>query len=345
MKQESTMFESPTVDVFCQSNPQMAGTAPFQSTSAAPSSVAPHHHHAKPPVSTDVDGAAGKAANKYVGGVNFKIGIVMQRTSGKHKYRNIRAIATRASSCDIGEFVFLNETEDIQPQLPEFLRSHRSLASRGKKVRIDDATTDVKVSYGDEGYERMLQRPDIHGIYVVVPPGSEQTYILKALDAKKHVLVKDTVSTYLGEFMEQMEHAKKSDKFIQFSTMFIHQYRVQRFMDRVVREEYFGRIHSIQASLLLNYQDVRKVGVTLPLNSQTGCIRALGRYCILFSALTFSRVGSTAVSAQVHTYEKGQNGELTHATCTIRFTKVSERVGWDSYIVCMRPQVLFCVLM
>jgi hypothetical protein len=45
------------------------------------------------------------------------------------------------------------------------------------------------------------------------------------LKSGKHVLLNDPVSTGMAEFIEQQTLAKKYGKFIQFSTMFVHQFQ------------------------------------------------------------------------------------------------------------------------
>jgi hypothetical protein len=56
------------------------------------------------------------------------------------------------------------------------------------------------------------------GIYLYFV-ANDTSFLYIALSAGKHVLLKDTVSTPRAEFEEQMEYAKKANKFIQFSTM------------------------------------------------------------------------------------------------------------------------------
>lgn len=156
-----------------------------------------------------------------------------------------------------------------------------------------------------------------------MPRRHEREYVLAALKAGKHVLLKDPLSTSLHEFTEQLEFAKRYQKFIQFSTMFVHQYRVGRFMDRVIREQRFGRIHTINANLQLSYDDLDKVGKKFPLEGPgDGCIRVLGRFCVLVSVLIFSRIGSTVTSAQVLSTELGSLGECVAAKCVVHFTEV-----------------------
>ena len=98
---------------------------------------------------------------------------------------------------------------------------------------------------------------------------------------------------------------------------------VLRFISKVLGDEEFGWIHQIDASLHLCYDDLEKVGAKLPLRQEDGCIRVLGRFCVLVSVLFFSQAGSVAQTAKVEKFETGRNGEMTKATCTVKFTEVS----------------------
>jgi len=60
---------------------------------------------------------------------------------------------------------------------------------------------------------------------IVIIISSQQELVLEALQCGKHVLLNDPVSTGMAEFVEQQKLAKKYGKFIQFSTMFVHQFQ------------------------------------------------------------------------------------------------------------------------
>ena len=135
------------------------------------------------------------------------------------------------------------------------------------------------------------------------------------------MLVNDPISTPLAEFKEELDAAKQYGKFIQSSTMFVHQYRVQRFLNRVLQDSNFGRITEVDASIQLCYQEVEKVGVKLPLRRQDGCIRVLGRYCVLVSTLFFNRLGSFAKSAMVKSFKVDEKkGTILSAECQVKYT-------------------------
>ena len=69
------------------------------------------------------------------------------------------------------------------------------------------------------------------------------------------------------------------------------------------QEEDFGNITSMDAHLSVCSKDLEQVGVSpppAPLKENEGCIRRLGRYCVLYSILLFGKLGSHPVSVQVH---------------------------------------------
>ena len=117
------------------------------------------------------------------------------------------------------------------------------------------------------------------------------------------MLLSDPVSVSMSAFQKQLEYAQKYGKFVQTCTAFIHQYRVRKFMDAVLHEEFFGRVKSIDAHLSLCAKDHHKVGVNPPplrLGENQGCIRRLGRYCALFSIVLLMKLGCHPVSCQIH---------------------------------------------
>lgn len=241
---------------------------------------------------------------------HFKIGIVIYSSSTND--RHISAIAKPATPCSLSTVVVLHpqEGENRDQSMKIWFQSNR----------MQSAASKISVRWGQEGLKELFES-DVDAVYIIVPPGSQREYVLEALKCGKHVLLNDPVSTSMSEFVEQQTLAKKYGKFIQFSTMFVHQFQVLRFINRVLGDEEFGWIHRIDASLHLCYDDVEKVGVKLPLGEGNGSIRVLGRFCVLVSTLFFSQVGSVAKSAKVENLEYGENGVITKAACIVKFTE------------------------
>ncbi|KAL3926002.1 MAG: hypothetical protein SGILL_000001, partial [Bacillariaceae sp.] len=143
------------------------------------------------------------------------------------------AMSKPASRCYLTNVVVLNSTSDdpkqVQESVKEWLRMNK----------IDVDVEDLDIGQGLVGYTEMLKQLEIDAVYIVF---YQKDYILQALTAKKHVLVNDPISTLLPEYLETLECAKKNGVFIQSSTMFVFQSRVQRFMNRVLQDDHFGRI-------------------------------------------------------------------------------------------------------
>jgi len=252
---------------------------------------------------------------------HFNIGLIIDSTSIKDRHAS--TINNPATRCDLTALVVLDSTNSIRKSVEEWLESN--------KVAKDVDDIDF-IGQGKEGYEKMLRSDSIHAVYIIVPPSSQKEYVLQALRAKKHVLVDDPISTSLPEFMEELECAKKNGKFIQTTAMFVHQYRVQRFMNHVLQDDKFGRITEADASIQLNCNDAEKVGIELPLRKEDGCIRVLGRFCVLVSTMFFNRVGSYAESARVKSWKYGAQGEIVSADCTVKFTNNRQLNFYVAYI-------------
>jgi len=117
-----------------------------------------------------------------------------------------------------------------------------------------------------------------------------------------------------------MRHFVQSRNPTKFLRYFCYSCPVLRFIRNVLGDEEFGWIHRIDATLHLCYRDVEKVGVKLPLSSADGSIRVLGRFCVLVSALLYSKMGSFAQSARAEKVQFGDNGEITRANFTVKFS-------------------------
>jgi predicted dehydrogenase len=259
---------------------------------------------------------------------DFNIGVIIDST--RIKDAHVSAINKPASRCQLVSVVVLhpstdeaNSTSSLKDSVKKWLKSNKVSAN---VEHLDFIGTE------QSGCDEMLRSSSIHAVYVIVPPSSQKEYVIEALNAKKHVLANDPTSVILSDFMEELECAKKNGKFIQTTCMFVHQYRVQRFLNHVLQDDNFGRITEVDASIQLNCDDVEKVGVKLPFRKEDGCIRVLGRFCVLVSTMFFNRVGSYAESAKVNSCRCGSNGEIVSADCTVNFTNDRKLNFFVAYI-------------
>lgn len=154
--------------------------------------------------------------------------------------------------------------------------------------------------------------PFVDTIYSIIPDSKKQhEYAIQALNASKHILLHDPISTSLYDFCDQFHIARQKNCFLQFSTMFVHQYRIKTFLDCVSDSIGFGKIESIDVILNVNYNDTKKVGVTYPPQSLSdNCIHRLGRYCVLITSIMLSR--SVLYSNSYFPFNNEQQREEDH---------------------------------
>ena len=161
------------------------------------------------------------------------------------------------------------------------------------------ARSDLPLYYGATGLDRMLSDPDLDAVYVMVPTEEHRGAVLRCLRAAKHVLIKDSRSTALPTFREQVAQARAVQRFVQFSTMFDIQYNVQAFLDTVLQVPTFGRIERITAELEIGPADLHRVGVSQPLVASDSCIHRLARYCVLMGLLLTPAEQSRPLRVQI----------------------------------------------
>jgi Oxidoreductase family, NAD-binding Rossmann fold len=196
--------------------------------------------------------------------------------------------------------------------------SKQEVQSWLEKYSIPSET--MPIFYGDDGFANLLQLEQVDAVYIFVPAHLQQAYVLQALQAGKHVLLKDIVSTPSKDYREQLDCAKAVGKFIQFSTMFVHHYRVQSFLDCVCARNTFGLIRHIDAILTVNLKDLAAISVSLPLTAGQGCVRRLARYCVLIASLVL-RACCTPLKATVLSHVLDEtSGEPLSATCRVEYT-------------------------
>jgi hypothetical protein len=223
--------------------------------------------------------------------------------------RFVRAMENPCTGCKCSCLVVLDNTEQSA--------SHE-MAKQWLDERVKDPDEVLVLFDRHGGMDKMLEDTTIDAVYIITPPAKQHTCIMKSLQAKKHVLVFDATSTPLSEFVPELDCAIKMNRFLQSSTMFVHHHRVQTFLDSVNADD-FGTIETINIVLSIYEDDCALVGIQLPLGPGDGCIRRLGRFCVLISVLLFTRGGSRPVSALVQDCE-GPAEQPTSAKCVVTFS-------------------------
>ena len=217
----------------------------------------------------------------------------------------LSSIRSPVSTCVVDVLVILNKPS----------------STTALEVWLDDHAIDLEakdVLYEESGFHAMLKRDSVNAVYIFVPASEQLHYSLAVLEAKKHVLIKDPVSTPFDEFSKQISCAWKVQKFLQFSAMFANHYRSHAFWDCVSASKTFGKIRRIEAILCFNINDLSKIHIPYPITKGHGCIRRLARFCMLIATLIVT--DEQPIRATVRKFEADpDSGEPLTATCWIEF--------------------------
>lgn len=217
----------------------------------------------------------------------------------------LSSIRSPVSTCVVDALVILDKPESASA-MQGWLDNHA----------IDLEANDIL--YGEQGFKSVLERDAVNAVYIFVPASEQLHYSLAVLEAKKHVLIKDPVSTPFDEFSKQINCAWKVQKFLQFSAMFANHYRSQSFWDCVSATNTFGKIRRIEAILCVNIRDLSRIHIPYPITKGHGCIRRLARFCMLIATLIVT--DEQPVRATVRKFEADpDSGEPLSATCWIEF--------------------------
>ncbi|GHH78966.1 oxidoreductase [Streptomyces sulfonofaciens] len=73
-----------------------------------------------------------------------------------------------------------------------------------------------------QGYEALVDRPDVDAVYVALPTGLHHTWARRALTAGKHVLVEKPLATGLAEAEDLVATAAGHGRWIMDGFMFLH---------------------------------------------------------------------------------------------------------------------------
>jgi len=146
-------------------------------------------------------------------------------------------------------------------------------------------------------------------------------WVLKALRAKKHVLLEKPVALSAADYLEMLNTAKQTHKYLLDGTMFVHSPRMAKLLDVVSDESTFGKIQKIEAEFtFLGTSEFWSGNVRVKKDADPfGCIGDLGWYCIRFAQLVFSKSGKKATSAEVTHVKMNDEYVPLEATCVVNF--------------------------
>ncbi len=97
------------------------------------------------------------------------------------------------------------------------------------------------------GYENLLAREDIDAVYMPLPTGLHEEWILKSLEAGKHVLAEKSLAMNPGSAEKIIEKAKEKELLVMENYMFPH-HSQYAFIDKLLEDGEIGEIRFVKSS-------------------------------------------------------------------------------------------------
>jgi dTDP-3,4-didehydro-2,6-dideoxy-alpha-D-glucose 3-reductase len=97
------------------------------------------------------------------------------------------------------------------------------------------------------GYERLLERPDIDAIYMPLPTGLHEEWVLRSLEAGKHVLIEKSLAMNLPSAERMIAKARERNLLAMENFMFCHHSQHQ-FVRQLLGDGQIGDLRLMRSS-------------------------------------------------------------------------------------------------
>jgi len=98
-----------------------------------------------------------------------------------------------------------------------------------------------------EGYQNLLDRNDIDVIYMPLPTGLHEEWVIKALDAGKHIHIEKSLAMSYESAQKMVAKAKEKELLIMENFMFLY-HNQHQFVKNLIKEDKIGTIRCFRSS-------------------------------------------------------------------------------------------------
>jgi predicted dehydrogenase len=134
-------------------------------------------------------------------------------------------------------------------------------------------------------YDELLNRDDVDAIYIPLPTGIRKEWVLRAAQAKKHVLCEKPCAVHASDVEEMIAACDSSGVQFMDGVMFEHSARIAGLHRSLSDTDRFGTIRRIQTHFsFCGGDEFAKSNIRSDFDQEPhGCLGDLGWYCIRFT--------------------------------------------------------------
>jgi len=155
-----------------------------------------------------------------------------------------------------------------------------AVASRDpSKARAFAAKHGISRFYGS--YERVLADPDIDAVYIPLPQHLHCEYVIKAAEARKHVLVEKPAALSVSEIERMMVSCENNG--VLFMEAFMYRFkRLHHRVKEIIESGLIGKLHYIDFNWCFNIHKLARSDFRLKRETGGGALYDLGVYGVDF---------------------------------------------------------------
>ena len=198
-----------------------------------------------------------------------------------------------------------------------------AIASRDpRRARDYAASLGVSRSYGS--YEALLSSKDIDAVYIPLPNSLHRKWVIKAAEAKKHVLCEKPLAMNTVECAEMDNAARLNGVKLMEAFMYRFHPQTQKVAD-LVRSRAIGDLRLIHSALTVRITDPANIRFQVELGG--GSLMDVGCYCVNITRTiagqepvevqAFANCGSSGVDDQMVGSLRFSNGLLAQFDCSL----------------------------
>lgn len=90
------------------------------------------------------------------------------------------------------------------------------------EAKVNDFKEEFGFAKGYAGYEKLLEDPEVSAVYIPLPNNLHKEWVIKALEAKKHVLCEKPLSLSEADVKEMFDAAEKNNVLLMEAYAYLH---------------------------------------------------------------------------------------------------------------------------